>query len=61
MLHANVLKWWTDLGTSQRELLVELVYSLDLSKYVKIDCNGRYIKLKGLDNTETGDDTYKGI
>ncbi len=35
--------WWNRLSDREQNILIDLLYDLDLAEYVKIDDEGRYI------------------
>lgn len=44
-LDLTVSNWWERLSEDERELLITLLYNLQLSNYVEIDKEGNYNKL----------------
>ena len=42
----KIVNWWDNLSEKEKNLLIELLWNLDLEDYIKTDKEGKYIKLK---------------
>ena len=48
MPHSKAEIWWvTQLKQSEKNILIQLLYNLDLKEHVDMDDNGNITKLKG--------------
>ena len=46
MLEAKVCSWWKSLSQRERDILISVLYDLDLQDYVVIHKNGTYLVKK---------------
>ena len=43
----QALSWWNYLEQEEQDILIELLYKLDLPEYVEMDSDGRILKIIG--------------